>query len=68
MLNYLDFDLAFRKREDYKEILKKSLRILKEHSLVDWLDFDVLNEEHMNYNQQYSKLFLVLIGLALNVE
>jgi len=66
MLNYLDFE--FRNREVYKEILEKSRMILKEHSLVDWLDFDVLKQEHMKYDQQHSKLFLILAGLALNVE
>lgn len=68
MLNYLDFDLAFRNREDYKEILVKSMVFLKKHSLVDWLDLDALKEEHMTYGQDHSKLFLVLIGLALNIE
>jgi hypothetical protein len=68
MLNYLDFDLAFRKREDYREVLERSLMILKDHSLADWLDFDVLKEEHVKYDQQHSKLILMLAGLALNIE
>lgn len=68
LLNYLDFDRAFRKRDDYREILEKSLLFLKEQSLVDWIDVDNLKEEHMNYLEHHSKIFLLLIGLALNVE
>lgn len=68
LLNYLDYDMAFRDREDYKVTLDKALVALKELSLVNWLDFDKLKKEHLEYKHQHSKLFLLLIGLALNVD
>jgi len=68
MHNYLDFAEAFRTREDYKEVLQKSFEILKENKLVDWLNFNSLYNSHQKRREDYSDCFVVLIGLALNLE
>lgn len=68
MLNYLDFDKAFRKRKDYKDILENAFTLLAEHSIITEADFKKLKDEHLKYRKNHSRLFLLLIGLALNME
>jgi|GEM_PF-1249962 len=68
MLNYLNFNRAFRVREDYRNLLEKAFLLLKEHSLADSLDLEKTKVNHTNYRQQHANIFLVFIGLALNLE
>lgn len=65
-LNYLDYARAFRDRESYRGVLDKALSFLKESDAVPWLDLDALKKQHSNYEANHEKVFLVLIGLALN--
>lgn len=68
MLNYLDFDEGFRKRDDYQEILNKSLSFLEASGLIEGFHPAALWDQHMNFSHNHSRLFLVLIGLALNLQ
>lgn len=68
MMNYLDFDDAFRSRDDYRAVLKKAISFIQKNSMAQWIDFDQMWEEHMTFKADHSKSFKILIGLALNVK
>ncbi|WP_192813918.1 asparagine synthase-related protein [Halomonas smyrnensis] len=67
-INYLDYDHAFRKREDYYEVIKTAKNILKENNITPWIDIEGLIENHIANKENNGKTFLVLVGLALNLE
>lgn len=66
-LNYLDFAQAFRKREDYQQVLNKAFNMLQQFDAIPWLDLDKLKREHMVYQSNHENTFLILIGLAVNL-
>ncbi len=68
MVNYLDYDKAFRKRDDYQEILSRAFSFLEARNLIEGFHPAPLIDQHMNYTRNHSRLFLVLIGLALNLQ
>lgn len=67
-LNYLDYSDAFRNREDYRLVLDTALKFLKENDVTPWLDLDGLKRDHMLHKANHENSFLILIGLALNIE
>ena len=67
-LNYVDFARAFRKRDDYRNILEKAITYLKENQVTPWLDLDKIKDQHMEYKANHENALLILIGLALNFE
>jgi hypothetical protein len=68
MLNYLNFSFAFRERDDYKTVLNTAIQFLRKNSIVPWLDLHRYLHEHRTRENDHSKLFLLLIGLALNLS
>lgn len=68
MLNYLNYDLAFRKRKDYIELLENAFTLLAKYSIITEPEFLKLRNDHRTYRKNHSRLFLLLIGLALNME
>jgi asparagine synthetase B (glutamine-hydrolysing) len=68
MMNYLDYDTSFRRRDDYISILKQAVSYLNETPVSGWINFNGLQKDHQSYRQNLSKEFLLLIGLALNLE
>jgi hypothetical protein len=67
-LNYLDYAQAFRQREDYKSVLDKAISYLQDKNVTPWLNLDEIRDEHMRFEENHENAFLVLIGLALNLE
>lgn len=68
MMNYLDYGTAFRKRDDYRDILSTAFDYLHENRLTPWLDLQKFLNEHNDYKADHSKVFLLLIGLVLNLK
>ncbi len=66
-LNYIDFDAAFREREDYIELLDQSINYLNENNSTPWLDIHEIKRTHMAYKANHSNALLLIIGLALNL-
>jgi hypothetical protein len=67
-LNYLDYAQAFREREDYKIVLDKAISYLQDNNVTPWLNLEEIRDEHMRFEENHQNAFLVLIGLALNLE
>lgn len=68
LINYLDYGTAFRRRDDYREILLTAFNFLNENRLTPWLNLQKFLKEHDEYKADYSKVFLLLIGLVLNLN
>lgn len=68
MMNYLNYARAFKNREDYKKVLDQAIDFLELKDLTPWLDFKKYKKEHNMGSSDHSKLFLLLIGLALNIH
>lgn len=68
LFNYLDYADAFRKRKDYRDILNRAFQYLASEQVTPWIDLQKLKTEHMSYKANHENAFLVLIGLALNLE
>lgn len=67
-LNYLDYNKAFRTREDFRAILFKSINILEEGSYTPWIDFNSMIRENDKQIMDHSEAFCLILGLALNLE
>lgn len=48
MLNYIDYNDAYRNRKDFIELAKKSVLYLKEMEIIPWLDPVDLWKKHLN--------------------
>lgn len=66
--NYLDFQHAFRKREDYVHVIEKAIGVLKQREAVPWLDLDRIWREHYRGQRDHASSLQVLLGLAVNLE
>lgn len=66
--NYLDYDDAFRYRDDYQETLQIASSYLKKIDAVPWIDLDKLWNEHIKQNENHGEAFQILIGLAANLQ
>lgn len=67
-LNYLDYNLMFRTRSNYKATLQTALDYLKENNITPWLNLDKMNSNHMKKKKNYGNVFCLLIGLAANLK
>jgi hypothetical protein len=65
---YADFRTAFQERNDYKTVLDTAFDYLRKHNIVPWLNLPELKACHMDNKADYSGAFLILIGLALNLQ
>jgi len=67
MDNYLNFQDAFRNREDYIEVMGIALEVLKKNDVAPWLNLDKLWDEHYRGKCDHAQAFQVLLGLAVNL-
>lgn len=67
-LNYLDFQEAFIRRDDYRALWEKGVQFLTKNDSAPWIEFDRLMKEHESGQKDHSWALLTIIGLALNLE
>ena len=66
--NYIDFQWAFRKRDDYISVMEKAIDVLKQREAVPWLDLDAIWGEHHRRKRDHAQALQVLLGLAVNLD
>lgn len=66
--NYIDFQWAFRKRDDYIAVIKEAMKSLQQREAVPWVDLDRIWQEHYRGRCDHSQALQVLLGLAVNLE
>lgn len=67
-LNYLDFNLMFRKRQDYLHVLKYFIDYILKNNLTPWLDLNKMLDDHLSYKKDFGNEFMLIIGFAANME
>lgn len=67
MHNYIDFDEAFRRRKDYRNVLETAIDYLQQNDVVPWVDVKDIAEAHFRRRANHGKELLVLLGLAVNL-
>ena len=66
--NYIDFQWAFRKRDDYISVMERAIDILKRREVVPWLDLDRIWREHYRGKRDHAQDLQAFLGLAVNLE
>jgi hypothetical protein len=66
-LNYLDFEKAFRDRDDYNEVLDQAFMVLRNSKAVDSINVESIRSKHLSSESDNSVSLLILVGLALNI-
>ena len=67
-LNYLDFQEAFIRRDDYRALWEQAVRFMTQTNVAPWIDVDRVMKEHESGQKDHSWALLTIIGLALNLE
>lgn len=65
--NYLNFDEAFRKRDDYQETIFLAFKYLKKFEFASWLNFNSIWNDHLKRKCNYGDALVVILGLAANL-
>jgi hypothetical protein len=68
MDNYMDFQWAFRKRDDYIAVMEQAIAVPKQRESTPWIDLDRIWQEHYRGRRDHSLALKVLLGLAVNLE
>lgn len=66
--NYIDFQWAFRTRDDYISVAEQAIALLKRHEVISWLDLDRIWQQHYRGRHDHAQALQVLLGLAVNLE
>jgi PP-loop superfamily ATP-utilizing enzyme len=64
----IDYNSAFREREDYKSIIYESLIDLKRRKIIYWLDIERLWKEHQLRQANHTGALTVLASLELYLK
>jgi asparagine synthetase B (glutamine-hydrolysing) len=64
----IDYNSAFREREDYKSIIHESLIDLKKREIIDWLDIERLWKEHQLRQVNHTGALTALASLEFYLK
>lgn len=62
-LNYIDFDEAIRKRDDFKTLIYDSLVSIHKMQILPWLDLSELWDKHQKREKNYGDALTMLTSL-----
>lgn len=68
LLNYIDFEEAFRKRKDFIDLAEIFIKELGQSHLVDWANPAEILDAHVKGKDDYSKELLALVSLGANIR
>ena len=68
MINYIDFEKAFRQKEDLKSIVQSAIFDLKSRNIVDWIDIQKIWDEHQSGSKNYGDALLTLFSLEYHLK
>ena len=68
MTNYIDFNLALRKKEHFKSLIYNNLQELNHRNIVNWVDIDKLWDDHLSYAKNYGNALTLLASLEMNFK
>jgi hypothetical protein len=68
MMNYMDFDKAFREKTDLKNIVQKSIADLDRRKIIPWINGQIFFDAHQSGKYNYSDLLLILFSLEIHLK
>jgi hypothetical protein len=68
VMQYIDFNVAVRQRDDYRELVRENIADLKNRNLIDWLDLDTLWADHQNKSGDFGVELLLLTALEISLK
>jgi hypothetical protein len=68
MTNYMDFDLAFREKNDIKNIARDCLDGLTKRKIVEWIDLERIWTIHQDKKANQSAAILLLMSLEIHLR
>jgi len=66
--NYVDFDEAIRKRDDFKDLVYSNLQDLKNRKILHWLDIDRIWSRHQKRIANYGDGLMHLTALEISLK
>lgn len=67
-LNYLDWNEAFRARDDLRELVRACLSALAARGIVEWIDVEELFRRHLRREGNFGDALVVLSSLELHLQ
>lgn len=67
-INYLDFDIKIREKEDLKKIVYDSINDLYNRRLINWLDIRKLFKDHIDKKGNYGNALILLTSLEIHMK
>ena len=67
-LNYVDYNLCIRERDDFKGLVYENLQDLKRRGILYWLDLDDIWDQHQKQSANYGEALLLLAALEINLK
>lgn len=67
-INYLNFDVAIREKDDLNKIFYDNVMDLKHRNLIDWIDMDNIWMNHINKRRNHSDALIVLASLEIHLK
>jgi hypothetical protein len=68
MVNYMDWNWAFRNKEELKTIIHTQLMRLTERNLLPWIDIMQLWKDFSNKKNNFSDIMMVLFSLEIHLQ
>jgi hypothetical protein len=67
-LNYIDFNVSIRERENLKHIIYENVMDLKQRKIVEWINIDGIWNSHINKKADHGDALLVLASLEIHLK
>lgn len=67
-INYIDFNVGLRRRDDLKHVVHENLQDLKKRHIVDWIDIDEIWQRHQHKRDDAADALLLLASLEIQLK
>jgi len=67
-VNYLDFDINIREKQDLKEIIRLNINDLYNRDIINWIDIRDIFQQHIERKGNYGKALILLTSLEIHMK
>jgi len=67
-VNYINFNEAIRTRKDVRTIIYNNIMDLKNRKLLDWVNIDLIWDEHINKKKDHAEALITLASLEIHIK
>lgn len=66
--NYLNFDVAFRSRDDYRTLAAEAIESLQQQQVVPWLDLAGIQRQHLSGGANHGLMICLITALDVSLS